>query len=71
MIQRMDGELNKIIEDFMHAVDVGALVLYLAEMSGKHWLPQSGDSPFSAVQCRIRVESYVFDYGKLAAQSWQ
>ncbi len=34
MIEDMDGELTKVIEDFMRAVDVEAL--YLAKMSGKH-----------------------------------
>ena len=39
MIEDMEGELTKVIEDFMRAVDVEAL--YLAKMSGKHWVTQS------------------------------
>jgi len=34
MIEEMDGDLTKVIEDFMRAVDVEAL--YSAKMSGKH-----------------------------------
>jgi hypothetical protein len=34
MIEDMDGELTKVIEDFMRAVDVEAL--YLTKISGKH-----------------------------------
>jgi len=36
MIEEMDGELTKVIEDFMRTVDVEAL--YSAKMSGKHLL---------------------------------
>jgi hypothetical protein len=43
-IEEIDGELTKVIEDFMHAVDVEAL--RLAKRSGKHSLSQSGDSAF-------------------------
>lgn len=39
MIENMDAELTKVIEDFMRAVDVEAL--YLTKISGKHSLPQS------------------------------
>ena len=39
MIEDMEGELTKVIEDFMRAVDVEAL--YLAKMSGKHSVSQS------------------------------
>ena len=39
MIEDMEGELTKVIEDFMRAVDVEAL--YLAKMSGKDSLSQS------------------------------
>jgi len=39
MIEEMDGELTKVIDDFMHAIDVEAL--YLAKMSGRHSLSQS------------------------------
>ena len=47
MIEKMDGELARVIEDFMRAVDVEAL--YLAKRSGKHPLSQSSDSTFSVV----------------------
>jgi len=47
MIEEMDGELAKVIEDFMRAVDVEAL--RLAKRIGKHLLSQSSVSPFSVV----------------------
>jgi len=50
MIDEMDGELAKVIEDFMCAVDVKAL--RLAKRSGKHLLSQSSVIPFSVVSCR-------------------
>jgi len=50
MIEEMDGELAKVIEDFMHAVGVEAL--RLAKRSGKHLLSQSSVIPFSVVLCR-------------------
>jgi len=50
MIDEIDGELAKVIEDFMRAVDVEAL--RLATRSGKHSLSQSSVIPFSVVSCR-------------------
>jgi len=50
MIEEMDGELDKVIEDFMRAVDVEAL--RLAKRGGKHLLSQCSVSPLSVVSCR-------------------
>jgi len=50
MIEEMDGELAKVIEDFMRAVDVEAL--RLAKRSGKRLLSQSSVNPFSLLSCR-------------------
>jgi len=50
MIEEMDGELAKVIEDFMRAVDVEAL--RLAKRSGKNLLSQSSVIPFSVVSYR-------------------
>jgi len=47
MTEEMDGELNKVIEDFMRAVDVETL--RVAKRIGKHLLSQSSVSPFSVV----------------------
>jgi len=47
MMEEMDGELNKVIEDFMRAVDVEAL--RLAKRFGKRSLSQSSVAPFSVV----------------------
>jgi len=47
MIEEMDGELAKVIEDFMRAVDVEAL--RLTTRIGKHLLSQSNVSRFSVV----------------------
>ena len=44
IIEEMDGELAKVIEDLMRAVDVEAF--RLAKRSGKHLLTQSSVSPF-------------------------
>ncbi len=44
-LEEIDGELTRVIEDFMRAVDVEAL--RLAKKSGKYSLSQSGDSTFS------------------------
>ena len=52
-IEEMDRELTKVIDDFGRAVDVE--VLCLAKKSGKHLLPQSGDSPSSLVSCRATI----------------
>ena len=40
-IDEMDRELNKVIEDFNHAVDVEAL--WLAKKNGMHILTLPGD----------------------------
>ena len=53
MIETMDEELTKIIEDFMRAVDIEAL--YLAKKTGKHSLCHSGNSPSSIVSYRGRA----------------
>jgi len=45
IIEEIDGELDKVIEDFMRTVDVEAL--RLAKRFGKHLLSQSSVSPFS------------------------
>jgi len=42
MIDKLDGELAKAIDDFTRAMDVEAL--YLAKKSGEYSLSQSGDS---------------------------
>jgi len=47
MMEEMDGELAKVIEDFMRAVDVEAL--RLAIRIGKHLLSQSSVGPSSVV----------------------
>ena len=47
MMEEMDGELDKVIEDFMRAVDVKAL--RLAKRIGKHSLSQLSVTPFSVV----------------------
>ena len=52
-IEAMDGELNKVIEDFDRAVNVEAL--RLARETGKRSFPQSGDISFSVVPCRATV----------------
>ena len=49
-IEKMDKELNKVIDDFDRAVNVGAL--RLAKESGKCSLSQSGDGSCSVVSCR-------------------
>ena len=41
-IEGMDGELTKVIEEFVHAVEVKAL--RFAKRSGKHSVYRSGDS---------------------------
>ena len=55
MMEAMDGELTKVIEDFMRAVDVEAL--RLMKMSGKHSPSQYSASPFSVVSCRARAST--------------
>ena len=49
-IEKMDGELTKVIEDFMRAVDVETL--RLAKKSGKHKLSHFGVSANSVNTCR-------------------
>jgi hypothetical protein len=49
-IEEIDGEFTSVIEDFMHAVDVGAL--HVAKKSGKHSFSQSDDSAFSVTSRR-------------------
>jgi hypothetical protein len=53
LVEEMDGELAKVIEDFLRAVDVEAL--RLAKRFGKHTLFQYRVSPFSVALCRARV----------------
>ncbi len=47
MIEEMDRELTKVIEDFDRATNIEAL--RLAKGTGMHPLSLSGDSPFSMV----------------------
>ncbi len=47
VIEEMDRELTKVIEDFDRAMNVDAL--RLAKENGKHPLSLSGDIPFSVV----------------------
>jgi len=49
MIDEMDEEFAKVIEDFMR---VAVEVLCLAKRSGNHLLSQSSVIPFSAASCR-------------------
>ena len=49
-IEGVDVELNKVIEEFVHAVDVEAL--RFAKRIGGQLLSRSGDSPFSVTLCR-------------------
>ena len=49
-IEEIDGELTKVIEEFVHAVDVEAL--RFAKTIGKHSLCPSGDIAFSVTSCR-------------------
>jgi hypothetical protein len=54
MIEELEKELTKVIEDFGRAVDVEAL--RLAKKNGKHSLSQSaGDRSSSLASCRARV----------------
>src|SRR5258708_39999602 len=52
-IDEMNGELTKIVEDFMNAVNVETL--RQAKKSGKHSLSQSGDGKVSVVS---RIDSH-------------
>jgi hypothetical protein len=51
-IEGMDGELIKVTEEFVHAVEVEAL--RFAKRSGKHSVSRSGDGPFSLTSCRTK-----------------
>ena len=53
MMDKLDGELTKVIEDFDRAVNVEAL--RLAKEIGKHSMSQSSDNPFSLVSCRAKT----------------
>ena len=53
MIEKMEGELTAVIEDFLRAVDVEAL--YLAKKNGKYTISQTGNIAFSMVPCRGRT----------------
>ena len=55
MVEKMNGELTDVIEDFLRAVDVEAL--YLAKKNGKHTLSRTEDSP-SIVPCRARASDW-------------
>ena len=50
MLEKMDKELSKVIEDFLRAVDVEAL--RLASRNGKHSLTRYSAGPFSVDLCR-------------------
>ena len=52
MVEKLDGELTDVIEDFLRAVDVEAL--YLAKKNGKQTSSRTDDSRFSIVPCRAR-----------------
>ena len=52
MIEEMDGELAKVIEDFLRAVDVEAL--RMAKRAGKYSLSQYSVRTFSVASCRSR-----------------
>ncbi len=51
-IEGMDGELTKVIEEFIHAVEVEAL--RFAKRSGRHLFSRSGDSLVSLTSCRTK-----------------
>ena len=53
VIEEMDRELTKVIEDFDRAVNVEAL--RLAKETGMHVLSQSGGNSFSVSSCRTTV----------------
>ena len=50
MIEEIGGELNKVIEEFVHAVEVEAL--RFTKRSGKNSLPRSRDNTFSVTSRR-------------------
>ena len=49
-IEEMGRELDKVIEDFGHAVNVETL--YLAKKNGKHSISRSDDVSLSVALCR-------------------
>jgi hypothetical protein len=53
MIEEMEKELTKVIEDFDRAVNVEAL--RLARETGKRSVSQPGDKSFSATPYRARL----------------
>ena len=55
MIEKMDGETAKVIEGFLHAVDIEAL--RLAKRSGQYSLSQYSARPFSVALCRARAST--------------
>ena len=55
MIEEMDEELSKVIEDFLRAVDVEAL--RLAKRNGKYLSSQYSVRTFSVASCRARVST--------------
>ena len=52
MIEKLDEELTKVIEDFERAVNVESL--RLVKETGKHSLLQSGDGSPSVLSCRAK-----------------
>ena len=55
MIEKMDEELAKVIEDFLRAIDVKALSL--AKRAGKYSSSQYSVRTFSVALCRTRVST--------------
>ena len=55
MIEEMDEELSKVIEDFLRAVDVEAL--RLAKRNGKYLSSQYSTRTFLVALCRARVST--------------
>ena len=54
-IEELDEELDKVIEDFLRAVDVEAL--HLAKRGGKYSLSQYSVRTFSVALCRARFST--------------
>jgi len=67
MLDEMDGELARVIEDFMRAVDVEAL--RLVKRNGTHLLSQSSVIPFSVVSCRTS-RARTLTQAVWASQDW-
>ena len=55
MIEKMDEELAKVIEDFLRAIDVKALSL--VKRAGKYSSFQYSVRTFSVALCRARVST--------------